>query len=132
MWKDNDGMATIDQLIRGYFKTWIARDREAMERVVASDFHFTSPLDNRLDRQTFFDRCWPGGDAMAAIDIQRLIPQDNSSAFVTYELTMKDGRRFRNTEFVTTRGGQLIDVEVYFGWNIPHDAKPGGFVDKQK
>ena len=126
------GQPTIDQLIRGYFKTWIARDREAMERVVASDFHFTSPLDNRLDRDIFFARCWPGGDAMAAIDIQRLIPQDNSSAFVTYELTMKDGRRFRNTEFITTRGGQLIDVEVYFGWNIPHDAKPGGFVDKQK
>jgi hypothetical protein len=45
---------------------------------------------------------------------------------------MKDGRRFRNTEFITTRNGKLRDVEVYFGWNIPHEAKLGGFVDKQK
>jgi hypothetical protein len=41
-------------------------------------------------------------------------------------------RSFRNTEFIATRDGKLRDVEVYFGWNIPHDAKPGGFVDKQK
>ena len=122
----------IEHLIRGYFKIWISRDREAMERAVADDFHFTSPLDNRLDRQTFFTRCWPGGDAIAAIDIQRLLPQDDERAFVTYEITMKDGRRFRNTEFIATRDGKLRDVEVYFGWNIPHDAKPGDFVDKQK
>jgi len=122
----------IDQLIRGYFKIWVARDRDAMERVVADDFHFTSPLDNRLDRETFFKRCWPGGDAMAAVDVQRIVPQDDNSAFVTYELTMKDGRRFRNTEFITVRDGNLIDVEVYFGWDIPHKAKPGGFIDEQK
>ena len=126
------GQTDIDQLIRGYFKIWVVRDREAMERAVADDFHFTSPLDNRLDRETFFTRCWPGGDAMAAIEVQRVVPQDASQAFVTYELQMKDGRRFRNTEFITLREGKLIEVEVYFGWNIPHDAKPGGFIDKQK
>jgi ketosteroid isomerase-like protein len=122
----------IDQLIRGYFKTWVARDRDAMERSVADDFHFTSPLDNRLDRETFFKRCWPGGDAMAAIDVQRIVPQDDNSAFVIYELTMKDGRRFRNTEFITIRDGKLTEVEIYFGWDVPHKAKPGGFIDEQK
>jgi hypothetical protein len=122
----------IEELIRGYYKTFIARDREAMERAMASDFRFSSPLDNRLDRQTFFARCWPPGDAMASIEIRRLVPQDKNSAFVTYEIQMKDGRRFRNTEFITVRGGQVIEVEVYFGWNIPHEAKPGGFIDKPK
>jgi ketosteroid isomerase-like protein len=121
----------IDQLIRGYFKTWVARDRDAMERSVADDFHFTSPLDNRLDRETFFKRCWPGGDAVAAIDVQRIVPQDDNSAFVIYELTMKDGRRFRNTEFITVRDGKLTEVEVYFGWDVPHKAKPGGFIDEK-
>lgn len=103
-----------------------------MERAVADDFHFTSPLDNRLDRPTFFTRCWPGGDAIASIEVQRLVPQDDNRAFVTYELQMKNGRRIRNTEFIVTRDGKLTDVEVYFGRNVPHDAKPGGFIDKQK
>jgi hypothetical protein len=31
----------------------------------------------------------------------------------------------RNTEIVQVRGGQIVDVEVYFGWSIPHRALPG-------
>jgi len=49
--------------------------------------------------------------------------------FVTYEGHTKNGERFRNTEIVTVRNGQIVEVEVYFGWSIPHEAKPGGFVD---
>jgi len=30
-----------------------------MESLVGEDFHFTSPLDSRLDRSTYFARCWP-------------------------------------------------------------------------
>jgi len=30
---------------------------------------------------------------------------------------------------VSVRDGQIVDVEVYFGWSIPHKAKPGGFVE---
>jgi hypothetical protein len=29
---------------------------------------------------------------------------------------------------VTVRNGQIVEVEVYFGWFIPHEAKPGGFI----
>jgi hypothetical protein len=37
--------------------------------------------------------------------------------------------RFRNTEIVTVRDGQIVEVEVYFGWSIPHKAELGGFVE---
>jgi len=30
---------------------------------------------------------------------------------------------------VSVRDGQIVEVEVYFGWSIPHEAKPGGFVE---
>jgi len=49
---------------------------------------------------------------------------------VTYEGRALGDRRFRNTEILTFRGSQIIDVEVYFGWSIPHDAKAGSFIDK--
>lgn len=42
--------------------------------------------------------------------------------FVTYEGRTTDGQRFRNTEILTVRGGRITEVEVYFGWSIPHEA----------
>ena len=54
--------------------------------------------------------------------------RDGDRVFVTYEGHTRDGERFRNTEIVTIRGGQIVEVEVYFGWSIPHKAKLGGFV----
>ena len=41
------------EVVRRYFAAWPARDRAGAEAVVAADFHFTSPLDNRLDRETY-------------------------------------------------------------------------------
>ena len=38
--------------------------------------------------------------------------------FVTYEATMSDGRRFRNTEIFGFDGDKISRVEVYFGWDI--------------
>ena len=40
------------------------------------------------------------------------------------------GTRFRNMEILTVRDGQLIAAEAYFGWNIPHEAPEGGYIDK--
>jgi uncharacterized protein YndB with AHSA1/START domain len=43
-------------------EAYVAKDRAAIERLIAGDFHFTSPLDNRLDRATYFARCWPNSE----------------------------------------------------------------------
>ena len=61
---------------------------------------------------------------MDAIEIKRVVVS-GAQAFVTYELLMNDGRRSRNTEFFTVQNGQITDVEVYFGWPIPHLAAAG-------
>ena len=29
----------------------------------------------------------------------------------------------------TVRDGKIVEVEVYFGWNVPHPAPSGGFVE---
>jgi len=39
------------------------------------------------------------------------------------------GKRFRNCELHTVRNGKLVATEVYFGWDLPHKAAFGGFVD---
>jgi len=58
--------------------------------------------------------------------------RDGDRVFVTYEGHTRDGECFRNTEIVTVRDGQIVEVEVYFGWSIPHKAKLGGFVENNQ
>lgn len=48
----NDAVA----IARASYEAYVAEDRAAIEALIAPDFHFTSPLDNRLDRATYFER----------------------------------------------------------------------------
>jgi ketosteroid isomerase-like protein len=122
--KENDCVG----IARASYEAYVAKDRAAIEKLIAPDFHFTSPLDNRIDRATYFARCWPNSERIRDFDFINLVP-DHDRVFVTYEGRGAKGARFRNTEIVTVRNGQIAEVEVYFGWSIPHKAKPGGFIE---
>jgi ketosteroid isomerase-like protein len=114
---------------RSCYEAYVTRDRVAIEALIADDFHFTSPLDNRIDRNTYFKRCWTGSEGMEDYEFVNLVPVGDR-VFVTYEVRIRGGRRFRNTEILTFRNGQLVDAEVYFGWSLPHQAAEGRFIDK--
>ena len=90
-----------------------------------------SPLDNRLDRDTFFARCWPNSKTMRSLDLKRVV-SDGATVFVTYELTHQDGHRLRNSEVLTVRDNHVIEVEVYFGWTLPHRAPTGGYLEGEE
>jgi ketosteroid isomerase-like protein len=115
-------------IARAAYEAYVAKDRAAIERLITPDFHFTSPLDNQIDRATYLARCWPNSETIKDFDFINLVA-DGDRVFVTYEGRHADGRVFRNTEIVTVRQNQIVDVEVYFGWSIPHQAKPGGFLE---
>jgi hypothetical protein len=51
------------------------------EALIADDFHFTSPLDNRIDRATYFARCWPNSESTEGFDFIRFVP-DGERVFV--------------------------------------------------
>jgi ketosteroid isomerase-like protein len=116
-------------IARACYQAYADKDRAAIEPLIADDFHFTSPLDNRLDRATYFARCWPNSQQIAGFDFKNLVA-DGNKVFVTYEGRTTSGRRFRNTEILTIRDGKIAEAEVYFGWSIPHKAPDGGFVDE--
>lgn len=116
------------EIARACYEAYVRKDRVAIEPLLADDFHFTSPLDNRIDRKTYFERCWPNSERVTAFDFIHLVP-NGDRVFVTYEGASENGSRFRNTEIMTMRDGRIVEVEVYFGWNIPHKAAPGGFIN---
>jgi ketosteroid isomerase-like protein len=115
-------------LVRASYQAFVKKDRALIESLLAPDFHFTSPLDNRLDRDTYFKRCWPNSANIESFEFIRVV-QDDNTVIVTYEGASTTGHCFRNTEIATVRDSQIVAVEVYFGWSIPHEAVPGGFVD---
>jgi ketosteroid isomerase-like protein len=119
--------ADIVAIARGAYEAYVTKDRPAIEKLIAEDFHFTSPLDNRIDRATYFARCWPNSEAVKSFDFINLVA-DGDRVFVTYEGHRANGEGFRNTEIVTVRGDRIVEVEVYFGSSIPHEARPGGFI----
>jgi ketosteroid isomerase-like protein len=116
---------------RASYRAYVDKNRAAIEALIADDFHFTSPLDNRIDRATYFACCWPNSATLAGFDFIHIVP-DGDLVFVTYEGRSTSGKRFRNSEILTVRDGKIVDVEVHFGWAIPHEAAKGGFVNPKK
>jgi len=116
-------------IARAAYEAYVTKDRAALDRLIAEDFHFTSPLDNRLDRETYFRRCWPNSEVIEGFEFIHLVT-DGDRVFVTYEGRNTNGRRFRNTEILTIRDQHIVDAEVYFGWSLPHKAPHGGFVNE--
>jgi len=113
-------------IARASYEAYVRKDRAAIELLIADDFHFTSPLDNRIDRRTYFERCWPNSQQINDFRFVNVVPHEDK-VFVTYEGTNVDGGRFRNTEILTLQGQKIVEVEVYFGWSIPHTAPTGSF-----
>src|SRR5687768_15972975 len=81
------------------YRAYETKDRAALEALLADDFHFTSPLDNRLDRKTYFRRCWPNSEVIEGFDFIHLVTHADR-VFVTYEGRNTTGHRFRNTEIL--------------------------------
>lgn len=118
---------SASELARAILQAYAGKDRDAAEALIAENFHFTSPLDNALDRETYFQTCWPNSERMTACRVVQTVDLGDQ-AYITYEAQAAD-RAFRNTELHTARDGKLVAVEVYFGWNIPHNVAPGGHID---
>jgi ketosteroid isomerase-like protein len=114
-------------VVRKCFQAYVEDDRALAESVIAENFHFTSPLDNRIDRDTYFARCWANHEWIVGFAFIRLIA-DGDTVVATYLGQSKRGKPFRNTEIHTVRDGKIVEVEVFFGWSLPHPAAEGGFV----
>ena len=105
------------ELARDCYGAYVSGDRALVEDLLADDFTFYSPADVGIDRTTYFERCWPNSENLAAFDFERLV-ESGDEVVVTYEATRTDGSRFRNTEVLTFDGDKIRRAEVYFGWNL--------------
>jgi ketosteroid isomerase-like protein len=106
------------QIVRDVYGAYETGDRDVVEQRLSDDFIFSAPPDVGIDRETYFERCWPSSETTKAFEYERLF-EANDEVIVTYEATRTDGRRFRNTEIFGFDGDKISRVEVYFGWDVP-------------
>ena len=116
-------------ITKSCFDAYVRKDRAAIEALINDKFYFSSPLDNRIDRATYFERCWPNSQHITEFKFINVVPYEDK-VFVTYEGKNTSGEIFRNTEIFTIHQEKIIEVEVYFGWSIPHKAPVHGFVEE--
>ena len=79
-------------IARASYDACVRKDRAVIEALIADDFHFTSPLDNRPGRATCFKRCWPNSQRISSFDYVHLVA-NGETVFVTYEGSNVDGGR---------------------------------------
>ena len=102
------------KIIRALFAAYMANDRKAVEDALADDFRFTSPYDDRIDKKTYFERCWRDTGWIERHELEKIFVE-NDEAFVTYKCLARGGKSLRNTEFFAFAGDKIKRIDVYFG-----------------
>lgn len=110
-------MSSRTELAKKFYTAFAEADRDSVEELLAPDFILSAPPDPLMDREGFFERAWPGAAGKVKHDFVRLI-EHGDEVVVTYEETMANGTKVRNTEVLTFAGDKLCRSEIYFGWNI--------------
>ena len=113
-------MADRLEITRLFYAAFAAGDRALVESTITEDFTFSSPPDPHLDRNGYFERCWPHAGQGQTFEFVRLIPHGDE-VIVTYKMR-QDGAAGRtdtghNTEVLTFEGDRVSRAEVYFGWS---------------
>jgi ketosteroid isomerase-like protein len=105
------------QLARQAYHAFAAGDRDFYDEHLADDLVFSSPPDPMLDRDGYFERCWPGAGQGQKFEFVRVV-ESGDEVIVTYESRRPDGSGGRNTEVLTFDGDRIKRIEVYFGWDL--------------
>jgi ketosteroid isomerase-like protein len=110
-------MSNIDT-VRASMDAYRDQDLGAATRLLAEDFAFTSPQDDHIDKSAYLERCFPTADRFAASEILAIVAAGDDSVFLLYEYELTNGERYRNTEYITVRNGQLVETQVFFGGRV--------------
>lgn len=115
-----------EEVVRAYYAAWGTKDWPTMDALLADAFTFSSPQDDHLTKQEFYDRCWlVAKDAFVDVTIVTLMQQGNefmlrcTSPFVNGVLN-------RTAEYLRVENGKIAEVDGYWGLQ-PKDwsAAPG-------
>jgi ketosteroid isomerase-like protein len=102
--------------VRKYYALWEQKDWQPFDILLADDFTFTSANnDDHISKATFKTRCWQTQvDFIERFELLRVFGSGNE-AFVLYVCRTKNGKTFRNVEYLRTKDEKVQAIECYFG-----------------
>lgn len=108
--------AENEATIRKWYASWEKKDWHPVDVLLADDFTFTSANnDDHINKSTFKTRCWESQiDFIDHFDLKRVIGNGND-AFVLYVCHTKNGKSFRNVEYLRLKDDKVEAIECYFG-----------------
>jgi ketosteroid isomerase-like protein len=107
---------TNEEVVRKWYAAWEKKDWGPVDSLLADNFTFTSAAgDDHISKSTFKARCWETQiDFIGHFELERIIT-GAEDAFVKYLCHTKDGKLFRNVEYLRIKNGKLQSIECYFG-----------------
>jgi len=105
-----------EEIIRKWYAAWEKKDLGTFNILLADNFTFTSAAgDDHISKSTFKARCWDTQiDFIGHFDLER-ITTGAEDAFVKYLCHTKNGKSFRNVEYLRIKNGKVESIECYFG-----------------
>jgi ketosteroid isomerase-like protein len=107
---------TNEEIIRKWYAAWEKKDLGTFNALLADNFAFSSAAgDDHISKSAFKAQCWDTQvDFIGHFDLER-ITTGGGDAFVKYLCHTKNGKSFRNVEYLRIKNGQLESIECYFG-----------------
>jgi ketosteroid isomerase-like protein len=107
---------TNDEIIRKWYGAWEKKNLGTFDSLLADDFTFTSAAgDDHISKSRFKAQCWDTQvDFIRHFDLER-VTTSADHAFVKYLCHTKNGKSFRNVEYLRIKNGKLQSIECYFG-----------------
>src|ERR1700683_2069597 len=105
-----------DRTIRNWYAAWEQKDWQPVDILLADDFTFTSAAgDDHISKSAFKAQCWETQiNFIERFDLLRVFGSGNEG-LVMYVCRTKNGKTFRNVEYIRLRDDKLEAIECYFG-----------------
>ena len=105
-----------EEIVRKWYGAWENKDLATFNALLADNFTFSSAAgDDHISKSTFKSQCWDTQvDFIEHFDLER-ISTSADDAFVKYLCHTKNGKTFRNVEYLRIASGKLESIECYFG-----------------
>ena len=121
---------TNEEIVRKYYAAWEKKDWSPFDILLAENFTFTSANnDDHISKSAFKARCWESQiDFIERFELERVIANGNE-AFVKYLGRTKNGKSFRNVDYLRLKNEKVEAIECYFGGQFCY---PSASSDEQK
>jgi hypothetical protein len=108
--------ATKAQLVRKWYAAWEQKEWGPVDALLADNFTFSSAAgDDHISKSAFKKQCWETQiNFIERFELERVIGNGND-AFVKYLCLTKNGKSFRNVEYLRVTDDKVESIECYFG-----------------